>query len=299
MNKSFSKNGVKVDVQNCTVSIHGQVCPAVGLGTYRLTGKTCEKTVQEAIHLGYKIFDSATFYENLEAVGKGIQGHPREDLYIISKVWHNKLKRSDIFADLSETLRLLKSDYLDLYLVHWPNSLVPIAETLGAMEELRQSKKIRHIGLSNVNVNHLKKALTLGIPISWVQVEMHPFFYDPLLVNFCVDHGIGVQAWRPLDLGRLQNDKLLTSLGKTHNKTPCQIALRWIIQNGCVPVPGSKNPLHLSENFMVSDFSLSEQEMALINQRAASGQRYRITLEHGLGFADEFDFSYEECWPSI
>jgi len=93
--------------------------------------------------------------------------------------------------------------------VHWPNSKIPIQETLVEMERLRQQKKIRHIGLSNVSVNHLKKALAIGVPITWVQIEMHPYFLDGELLNFCRKHSIIVQAWRPLDLGRVNEDGML------------------------------------------------------------------------------------------
>ena len=103
------------------------------------------------------------------------------------------------------------------------------------MDALRREKKIRHIGLSNVSVNHLKKALEVGVPITWVQVEMHPYFYDGALLEFCRENGIGVQAWRPLNLGKFGEDELLIEIGKKHGKTVSQVALRWIVQHGCVP----------------------------------------------------------------
>ena len=136
------------------------------------------------------------------------------------------------------------------------------------------------------------------MPISWVQVEMHPLFYEPELLEFCRNNLITVQAWRPLNLGRISEDKLLAKLGEKYGKTASQVALRWILQHGCIPLPGSKKETHMQQNLDIMNFSLSDNDMHEINQRAKAGTRFRLTLEHGLGFADEFDFSYEECWPN-
>ncbi len=193
----------------------------------------------------------------------------------------------------------MQTSYLDLYFLHWPNSKIPINKTLNAMETLRKESKIRHIGLSNVTINHLKKALEVGVPISWVQVEMHPFYYDPLFLQYCNDHQISVQAWRPLNLGKQLEDSLLSEIGKRHHKTSAQVSLRWILQHGCIPLPGSKNPSHIRENFEIYDFYLTAEEMRAIDLRAAQGHRLRIHKDYGLGFTDEFDYSYEECWPTL
>jgi diketogulonate reductase-like aldo/keto reductase len=191
----------------------------------------------------------------------------------------------------------LQTDYLDAYLIHWPNSKISIEKTFAAMEELRQEKKIRHIGLSNVSVNHLKKALEIGVPITWVQVEMHPYFFDKELLDFCSKHAIAIQAWRPLNLGSVREDVLLQEIGRKYEKTACQVALRWIVQHGCIPLPGSKNEKHIRENLDILNFVLTEDDMDEIDQRALRGTRFRLTEEHGLGFSDELDFTYEECWP--
>lgn len=128
-------------------------------------------------------------------------------------------------------------------------------------------------------------------------IEMNPFYYDPELLTFCKNHNIAVQAWGPLGRGRINDDALLTDLGMKYKKTSSQIAIKWIIQNGCIPLPGSKNPKHIKENIDVLDFVLTDEEMNLINERARKGQRERVTLDMGASFADEFDYSYEECWP--
>lgn len=298
MNLFASSNPIELNIKSGICKIDGIDYPIVGFGTYPLTGKICTTAVEQAIATGYRILDTATYYENFSSIAKALQGQDRRRFYIISKVWHDMVSSEDLERDLDSTLKQLQTDYLDAYLIHWPNSKTSIEETLTAMEELRQHKKIRHIGLSNVSVNHLKKALENGVPITWVQVEMHPYFYDSDLLDFCREHSITVQAWRPLDLGRISKDKFLAEMGEKHGKSACQMALRWIVQHGCVPLPGSKNENHIRENLDIMNFALSKEEIQKINQRALAGTRFRLKEEDGLGFTDEFDFSYEECWPN-
>ncbi len=288
---------IEVDAARAICRIDGVDYPAVGLGTYRLTGPVCKEAVRSAMEAGYRIVDTATYYGNFEGVGEALRGEDRGLFYIISKVWPDKHSPVELRKDLELTLKQLQLDYLDAYLLHWPNSTIPIESTLATMEEFRREKKIRHIGLSNVTVNHLKRALEVGVPISWVQVEMHPYFCDARLLQFCREKFIAVQAWRPLDLGRILEDEMLGEMGAKYGKTACQIALRWIVQHGCVPLPGSQNKKHIRENLEIADFALSGIEMEAIDHRAFAGSRFRLGKERGFGFTDEFDFSYEQCWP--
>lgn len=264
--------------------------PGVGYGTYPLTGDVCLKATDKAAALGYRIIDTATFYENFAPIGQVLKRYGRERFYVISKVWPNAQTAAGVHQDIDSTLKQLQTDYLDAYLIHWPNHQIPIEETLGAMNELRLSKKIRHIGLSNVTVNHLKRALELNIPITWVQIEMNPSFYDPELLAFCQKNAIGVQAWAPLGRGALGNDKFLATIGKKYGKTPAQVALRWIVQHQCLPLPNSKSEKHLKQNLDIMNFALAPEEMKAIDDRAKKGTRTRVSF-------DEFDFSYDQCWP--
>lgn len=291
-------NLVEVDVSRAICRIDKSEYPIVGFGTYPLTGEICTKSVQQAIKAGYRIIDTATFYENFSSIGEALKGKKRSEYYLISKVWHDKQSSNALKKDLNQTLSKLKTDYIDAYLIHWPNSKVPIEETLYTMDALREEKKIRHIGLCNVTKNHLKKAVEVGVPNTWVQIEMHPFFYDKEVIDFCREYAIAVQAWRPLSLGKVQEDEILNRLGAKYAKTPCQIALRWIIQHRCIPIPRSSNKNHIVENLNIFDFSLSNNEMEEINQRAIKGERFRLKKDSGLGFTDEFDFTFDECWPN-
>lgn len=269
---------------------------AVGFGTYPHKGDVCAVAVEEAAQYGYRIIDTATFYENFIPVGESLRKHGRKQFYLVSKVWRDSQTPAELRKDLDFTLKQLGTDYLDAYFLHWPNSSISIEDTLHAMEELRQNKKIRHIGLSNVTIKHLKRALEVGVCISWVQVEMNPYFYEPDLLAFCRQRGIAVQAWAPLGRGRISNDVLLTEIGKKYSKTASQVAIRWIVQHGCVPLPGSKSAQHIRDNFSIMDFTLTSEDMEMIDKRAKNGQRQRVTVEM-IGWADEFDFSYQECWP--
>lgn len=280
-----------------TIQIDGTQYPIAGFGTSPLRDEICTQAVKKAAAMGYRIIDTATYYRNFPAIAKALEGH-REEFYIISKVWHNMQTPEDLRKDIASTLEQLQTDHLDAYLLHWPNSKISIETTLIAMEELRRDKKIRHIGLSNVTVNHLRKALSVGVPITWVQIEMNPNFYDPELLSFCKEHFIIVQAWSPLGSGSICEDAMLAKIGAKYGKTPAQVTIRWVIQHGCVPLPKSKNEEHIKLNMQVDDFQLSSEEMEEINQRARHGQRTRYAKEF-LGFTDEFDFSYEECWPTV
>ena len=188
--------------------------PAVGFGTYPLKGEVCFTAVSTAIETGYRIIDTATFYGNFDPIGKVVRQFGRDNFYLISKVWPNGHTPQLLHEDLYLTLEKLQTTYLDAYLLHWPNSKVPIEETLNTLEEFRVKKLIRHIGMSNVNVNHLTRALELNIPIIWVQVEMNPFFYDPELLSFCQENGITLQAWGPLGRGRINEPNSKKIRGK-------------------------------------------------------------------------------------
>jgi 2,5-diketo-D-gluconate reductase B len=270
--------------------------PVVGFGTYPYKGDECKTAVENAAHLGYRIIDTATYYRNFEPIAQVLKKEGRDKFYLISKVWHDKQTPDALRLDLLTSLAQLQTDHLDLYFLHWPNSEVSIEETLSVLDEFRRAKLIRHIGLSNVNANHLKRALEVGVPISWVQVEMNPLFYDAELLEFCKKHSIGVQAWAPLARGKLKDDAMLQRIGKKYGKSASQVAIRWIIQHGAIPLPGSKSDKHIRENSDVLDFVLSDEDMQEIDLRARSGKRERVKKSFA-GFIDEYDFTYEQCWP--
>ena len=259
--------------------IEGISYPAVGFGTYLLTEEEAFLAVKQAGELGYRIFDTATFYRNFEPVGRALRQMGREKAYVISKVWPDSQHDPLVKKDLETTLRELRMDRLDAYLIHWPNHTIAIEETLGAMDALRKEGKVRHLGLSNVTVAHLTRVVECGIPFTWVQVEMHPHFCDFALLEWCQARGIAVQAWAPLGRGQMSVDPDLVAIGKKYGKTASQVALKWIVQNGCLPLPCSRNPMHMASNLAVADWLLVEEDMQRIRMRAQQGARTRISLD--------------------
>ncbi|HLC63177.1 MAG TPA: aldo/keto reductase, partial [Candidatus Nanoarchaeia archaeon] len=165
----------------------------------------------------------------------------------------------------SETLKQLQTDYLDLYLIHWPNNKIDMKETFKAMHELLQKGKVRNIGVSNFTVEHLEQARKLSKKISINQVEFHPYLYQKALLNYCNENKVTLTAYSPLGRGQILNDKTITEIAKKHNKSPAQICLRWLIQKDIIVIPKASSEHHLKNNLEVFDFSLKEKEMKLID----------------------------------
>lgn len=276
--------------------IEGKAYPALGFGTYKLQDATCTEALIKAISIGYRIIDTATYYHNFEAIGKALKTVNREEIYLISKVWHDQQRAQNLESDFHRALEKMDTTYLDAYFIHWPNSQIPIEETLGAMDALKKQKKVRHLGLSNVTVHHVQRALDVGIPIDWVQIEMNPYFFDEKLYAFCTEHQIAFQAWAPLGQGRAADNSLLIEIGKCYGMTPSQVALSYLLGKKVVPLVKSSNKERMQENWDARRFSLPLSEIQKIDSQAKLGKRYIINPEK-CGFSDEFSFTYDECWP--
>lgn len=279
--------------------IDGSVYNFPAYGTYPLKEKVCYRSVKNALEVGYQIFDTATAYSNFHPISQALRNKKRDSVYLISKVWHDAHAPFRLHADLQKTLTELQIDYLDAYLLHWPNKTVMIDETMEALEAFKKQGLIRHIGVSNVAVSHLLRLAELGFRPLWVQVEMSPFFCDFDLLQYCQDNQIGFQAWAPIGRGRVSKCTFLSDLGNIYSKNPAQIALKWIVQHGCLPLAGSSDMIHIQQNLNIHDFVLTEEDMAKIDERARSGKRERFTQDSVLGIADEFDFSVQDCWPVL
>lgn len=246
----------------------GNRIPVLGLGTWQLNGEECINAVSLAIELGYRHIDTAEGYGNHEQVRAGIarSGIGREELFITSKVSHTNLRKTDLLRACDKALKELGTDYLDLYLVHWPNSSIPMEETFEAMAELVDAGKVRDIGVSNFTISHLKEAIQVSPkPISVNQVEYHAYLNQEDLLTECGKHGIILTAYSPLARGQLLNEPVLTSIASAHNKTVPQIALRWLVQKGIVVIPKARSKEHLMDNMNIFDFELTDDEMARIN----------------------------------
>lgn len=239
--------------------------PVIGLGTWKLRGEECERVVREAIELGYRHIDTADAYENHREIGKAIGPSARPQIFITSKLWMDQLEPKGVEGTLNRFLEELRTDYLDLLLIHWPNPAVNLAETLQAMAAVQKKGLVRFIGVSNFVRSNLEALRPFHFPIYNNQIELHPYFQRRLLVEKCKEMKIKVTAYRPLGKGAFEEDAVIQKIGKNVGKSPSQVVLRWMIQHEFIAIPKASSEQHLKENINIFDFQLSDHEMELID----------------------------------
>ncbi len=245
--------------------------PWLGLGVWKSTpGAETEQAVSDALALGYRSIDTATLYRNEQDVGAALQrsGLDRAELFVTTKVWNDDQGYEPTLRAAEASLRRLRLDYVDLYLIHWP---VPgrFAETWRALERLRSEGKCRSIGVSNFTIAHLEELARGSSTAPAVnQVEFHPFVYDPALLEFCRARRIQVEAYAPLTRGHRLSEPGLVELARHHRVSPAQVLIRWGLQHGLVEIPKSVHRARIAENAQVFGFELSAEEM-----RAMDGWR--------------------------
>lgn len=244
----------------------GNKIPVLGLGTWQLTGENCRAIVKRALELDYRHIDTAEGYGNQSEIGNAIKNFERSKIFLTSKVWMNHLHYDDVINACNRTLKELNTDYLDLYLIHWPNPEVPLEETFGALEELIDDGKTRSVGVSNFSIDLMKEALEVAeIPITVDQVEFHPYLYRKDLLEFCNKNRIVLTAYSPLGRGVLFQDETMREIADRYRKTPAQICLRWGLQKGVVVIPKSGSEKHLKENLAIFDWNISQDDMKRID----------------------------------
>jgi len=242
--------------------------PALGFGTWQLENGTAVPLVEKALEVGYRHIDTAQIYGNERDVGTAIRnsGIKRDDLFVTTKVWIDQFADGDLQRSAEISLEKLGLDHVDLLLLHWPKPDVPLAETLGALNEVRAKGWTRAIGLSNFPSAQLEEAAKLSdAPIATDQVEYHPYLSLKTLKAKADALGVSITAWSPLAQGKVAQDPLLIDIGRAHGKTPGQVTLRWIIQQGIIAIPRTSNPKRVEENFDILDFELTDREMAEIH----------------------------------
>ena len=248
---------------------NGVEMPWLGLGVFRAEdGKEVENAVVTALKHGYRSIDTASVYQNEQGVGTGMKnsGVPREEIFLTSKVWNSDQGYKTTIKAFEESLNRLQTDYLDLYLIHWPKGKLSV-ETWKAMEELYEKGLIRAIGVSNFLVHHLEEFLPQCNVVPTVnQVEFHPELIQPKLLEFCKKKGIQPEAWSPIMKGKVLDIPVLQALAAKYQKTPVQIVLRWDIQKGVVTIPKSVKPERIISNADIFDFELSAEDMAKIDR---------------------------------
>jgi diketogulonate reductase-like aldo/keto reductase len=244
----------------------GYSMPALGLGTWQLTGADCRKAVGLALELGYRHIDTSDDYNSEEDIGRAIKGFDRAALFITSKVDDTLLRKNDLVEACKGSLKRLGTDYLDLYLIHRPNPAVPITETMQGMEELVEQGLVRSIGISNFSRAGTEAAAEAsGVPVCVNQIKIHPYHYPAAVIKYLKENGIAVTAYSPLDTGQLADDELLTGIGRQYNKSACQVSLRWLLDKGLIVIPKATTPEHLREDIDLFDWELSKEDTLKID----------------------------------
>ncbi len=248
------------------ITIGKEKVPALGLGTYQLTGKEGENAISLAINLGYRHIDTAQFYRNEEVVGNAVKnsGLARKEFFITTKIWPTDFTKKNFVPAVEQSLKRLQSDYVDLLLLHWPGNDAANALAVDLLSECHGKGYARLIGVSNFTIAQLEKARKKA-PIFCNQVEYHPYIKQDEMLQYTRQHDLLLTAYTPLARGKVNQDTALIALGKKYGKTPAQIALRWFLQqkNVC-PIPKGGSEKHLLENLQVFDFEISNEDMQTI-----------------------------------
>jgi diketogulonate reductase-like aldo/keto reductase len=256
------------DLQDTTTLHNGVKMPWFGLGVFKVKeGSEVINSVKAAIKNGYKSIDTAAIYQNEEGVGQAIKesGVPRDELFLTSKVWNSDQGYESTLQAYETSLQKLGTDYLDLYLIHWPGKN-KYKETWKALEKLYKDGRVRAIGVSNFKVHHLEDLLSEAEIKPMVnQVEYHPHLTQKELLAFCQKEGIQMEAWSPLKQGQLLSDPTINEIGEKYSKTPAQVILRWDLQNKVVTIPKSIKEHRIIENANIFDFELSAEDMKKID----------------------------------
>lgn len=250
------------------VEANGARIPAIGLGTMTLRENLCVDIVSAALRVGYSHLDTAQMYGNESEVGEGIRasGVAREDVFLTTKVWHNRLAAGELERSVDESLTRLKLSHVDLLLIHWPNAAIPLKDTLVALGKVKRAGLTRHIGVANFTVALIEEAVRLADePLVTNQIEVHPFIDQVKVLAACRRHGLSVTAYCPIARGKVPGNAVLERVAKAHGKSAGQVALRWLVQQGIIPIPRTGKAERLQENLAVFDVALSETEMAEIS----------------------------------
>ncbi|RKS83857.1 diketogulonate reductase-like aldo/keto reductase [Haloarcula quadrata] len=252
------------------IQIQGTSVPALGLGTWQLTGQSCRETVETALGMGYRHIDTAQAYGNERQVGLGMDAAAvdREDVFLTTKLDGSNRDERSVRRSTRESLNKLGTDYLDLLLIHWPNTpwMASLSETLGAMNDLVEEGLVRHIGVSNFSPSLLDRARDISsAPIFTDQVQYHPYWDQRKLLDYCRIHDVLLTAYSPLARGGVLDDPALVQIGNKYGKSPAQVALRWLVQqDGVAAIPKASSREHLEANLAVFDFELTDAEMERI-----------------------------------
>ena len=244
--------------------------PAIGLGTYRLKDQLLTDSVHNALELGYRAFDTAQIYENEADLGAAIARGtvPREQLFLTTKIWISNFHHDDLLASLRESLRKLRTDHVDLTLIHWPSPKdeVPMAEYLGALREAKALGLTKAIGVSNFTIDLTRQAIAIlgADAIATNQIEVHPYLQNRALIAYLREQGIHVTAFMSLAYGAVLKDPVIQAIADKHQASTAQVALAWALQQGYAVIPSSTKRENLAGNLQAAQLRLDAEDMARI-----------------------------------
>lgn len=266
---------------DCYTLSNGVKIPCLGFGTYKAAEENNAEIIKMAIAAGYRYFDTASFYGTERYLGEAVQesGIPREQFFLASKVWKTEMGYEQTKEAFARTLQNLKTDYLDLYLIHWPLPTPEETEwkkldldTWRAMEELYREGKVRAIGLSNFLPHHIENILKNCEVMPMVnQLELHPGYMQAAAVYYCREHDIRVQAWSPLGRKRVLKDELIVNLAEKYQVSPARLCLRFELQKGMIPLPKSSSLERMKENQDIFSFEIEPEDMYRIETMPQTG----------------------------
>lgn len=250
------------------ITANGLHMPQLGFGTWRISGAECQAAVESALSVGYRHIDTGQMYGNETEVGAGVaaSGVAREELHLTTKVWNQNLAPERLRAAMSASLDMLRTDYVDLYLIHWPSPEMNLPAALETMMALQQEGRARRIGVANFNVALLRQSIEqVRAPIAAVQFEYHALLRQPPLLRYVREHGLPVIAYSPLSKGQLPGNPVLAEIARKHHATPSQIALAWLLeQRDVAPIPKSVHRERQQENLAALEVTLDDADRAAI-----------------------------------
>jgi 2,5-diketo-D-gluconate reductase A len=261
-----------------TILFHdGNSIPQVGLGVWRTPNDTAVTAVQAALSAGYRHVDTAAVYENEDGVGEGIRasGIARSEIFLTTKLWNADQGYDSTLKAFDASLKRLGTDYVDLYLIHWPApKRDQYVDTWKAFIQLQKEGRARSIGVSNFQPEHLQRLIDeTGVTPVINQIELHPDFPQKENRAYHEKHRIVTESWSPLGQGTLLENPVVAKVAAKHGRTPAQVIIRWHIDNGLVVIPKSVTPSRIEENFKVFDFRLDAEDMATFADLEKGGKR--------------------------
>lgn len=260
---------IAIEAKNITI-------PALGLGTFQLNNNEAYRMAKAALSAGYTHIDTAQNYHNEEGIGNAVKESEadRSEIFLTTKVWRDKLGKGDFLPSVEESLRKLKTDYVDLLLIHWPNEAIPLQESIEELMKAQDKGYTKHIGVSNFPVHMVQKALQQGANIVTNQVEYHPLIDQEKLYDFLNSEDISLTAYSPIAQGEVIGNETLKAIAAKHGKTEVQVTLRWLIQQeGIAAIPRSSKVEHIEANLQIFDFKLEQEDVEQINKLRSQNKR--------------------------